>query len=175
MKAIREWNYVCRIGRRMKAQNGMENVLQEQMEQKAFWHCFSTLFLMDQKWKISKPRSQISVSSFLAPPAEEAQLVSTSILLTQMQSRIWVSKPILLVPGVQLLHYLFASLPRNFIFPWQDQSLVHFPCSAQCWPPGAHSLLAQELGRRTLRLHHSSRELLSMPFGSASIKGQAVI
>lgn len=82
---------------------------------------------------------------------------------------------ILLVPGVQLFHYLFDSLPQNFIFPWEDPSLVHFPCSAQCWPPGAHSLLAQELGRRTLRLHHSSRELLSMPFGSASIKGQAVI
>lgn len=135
---IREWNCFCCTGRRIKGQNGMENVLQEQKEQmKLFLHCFSILVLLDKKWKISKPGSQFSVSSFLAPPVEEAQVVTTSILLTQMQSSIWGSKPILLVPGVQLFHYSFACLPHSFIFPWEQPSLVCFLCSAQCWPPGA--------------------------------------
>lgn len=137
MKAIREWNYVCRIGRRMKAQNGMENVLQEQMEQKAFWHCFSTLFLMDQKWKISKPRSQISVSSFLAPPAEEAQLVSTSILLTQMQSRIWVSKPSSLCQGFSYFITYLTACPKILF----SLGKTHLWCISHAVPNAGHQVL----------------------------------
>lgn len=134
---IREWNCFCHIGRRIKGQNGMENVLQEQKEQmKLFLHCFSTLLLLTRNERYQSPETSFLFLLFFAPPVEEGQVVTTSILLTQMQSSIWVSKPILLVPGVQLFYYLFACLPHNFIFPW-DSHL----CMAIAVPSAGHQVL----------------------------------
>lgn len=174
---IREWNCFCCTGRRIKGQNGMENVLQEQKEQMKLFFVLAFCSSWTRNERYQSPEASFLFLLSLLHQWRRPRLWLPAFFSPRCNQAYEGPSPYSLCLGFS---YFITYLPAcpTVLFSLGNS---HLWCVSYAVPSAGHQVLlslqpvGSWSGLKSFEASLFKWLIASTPLGSASIKGQVVI